>query len=181
MASEKFGYRTFKKVWVLKAHEEDAKDMSNLYRNIKVEEVRTLRSLLMRGQSFISVLGKDGRPKYKTQQLTDKEIENCQKRWLDRIRGSEEDYYKDVIYVVRDKNKKMVGVLETLSEDGREVEVQIWIPQEFKRKEFLEEVVESVKEWLILEEKYEEITKIMLGDAIGREVECLVTNCKKVS
>ena len=142
--------------------------MSNLYRNIKEEGGRTLRSILMRGQKFSAVLGKKGQPRYKSNQLTDKEIENFKDKWLIRIKDARDDYSKDVIYVVRDRSKKIVGIIETLSDDCFDVEVQIWITQEFKRNELLEEVVESMKEWLIDEEGYGKITKIMLGDAIGR-------------
>lgn len=179
MASEQFGYKTkTKRIWVLKAQTEDAKDMSNLYRNISEEEVRVLRSLFIRGERFIAFLeGKEDRSN--PNQLSNAEIGQCKKRWLKRIELNKDDYYKDVIYVIRDQCKKIIGILETLSDDGIKVEVQIWIPNNFKRAELLEDVVESLKEWLIEQEEYEEITKIMLGDAIGRETESLVENYKQ--
>lgn len=179
MTSEKFGFKT-KKIWVLKADESDAKDMANLYRNIKVEEVKTLRSLLIKhGGNYVAFLGKGN--KVKSNQLDNEEIAQCMERWLQRIKLNKDDYYKHVIYVVRDRSRKAIGILETLSDDGLKTEMQIWIPSEFKRHEFLEEVVESMKEWLAEYEEYEEVTKIMLGDAIGREIECLETNYKCVS
>ena len=179
MASEQFGYKTkTKRIWVLKAQTEDAKDMSNLYRNISVEEVKILRSLFIRRGKIVAFLGARG-DKSKPNQLSNAEIEQCQKRWLERIELNKDDCYKDVIYVIRDRCKKIIGILETLSDDGIKVEAQIWIPDNFKRAELLEDVVESLKEWLIEQEEYEEITKIMLGDAIGRETESLVENYKQ--
>lgn len=178
MASEQFGYKT-KKIWVLKAKSNDAKDMSSLYRNIKVEEVRTLRTLLIREEEGIKFFLKNKGEKLNPNQLSNSEIEQCRNKWLKRIEYNEDDYWRDVIYVIRDRCKKIIGILETLSDDGIKVEVQIWIPNNFKRAELLEDVVESLKEWLIEQEEYEEITKIMLGDAIGRETESLVENYKQ--
>lgn len=127
---EKFGFYT-KRLRVLKAHEEDAQEISKLYRNQSAKQRRVIES-----------------------------------NWRRELRKAAEDFYRDVTYLVKDKSNKLIGIVETESEDGETVNIGIWFPNKAKETSYLNELVDSMIEWSQTDE-YKTISGIQRIDKIN--------------
>ena len=108
---EKFGFYT-KRLRVMKAYEEDAEEISKLYRNKSAEQRRVIES-----------------------------------NWRRELRKATKDFYEDVPYLVKDKSNKLMGIVETESEDGETVNIGIWFPNKAKEISYMNELVDSMIEW----------------------------------
>ena len=86
--------------------------------------------------------------------------------WKEELKRMENDFYKDVIFLLRDRAKKVLGVVNTMSKDGCTVEIGIWIPNKFKRELYLDELVDSMIEWSEADE-YDKISSIQVALGIN--------------
>lgn len=93
------------------------------------------------------------------QRQTPHERKKLEVNWQYMIQNSEDDF-KNVIYVIRDKCKKAIGLLETETDDGMVFEVGIWIPNQAKQAEYLEHIKESFLEWAEEETSMDSISSI---------------------
>lgn len=85
-----------------------------------------------------------------------------QLNWEKIITDSKDDFVKDVVYVLKDKCNKIIGLVETESEDNKEsIEIGFWIPNLAKRATYLNELQDSFIEWCE-EEGYLYIKEIKL-------------------
>lgn len=94
---------------------------------------------------------------------------------------AENDFYQDVTYLVRDRCNKLVGMVETISDDYSKVRIGIWIPNKAKEVSYLKELIDSMIEWCGEYEKYHLISEIQLIQqitAIGATYEDIQTNIK---
>ena len=70
-----------------------------------------------------------------------------EENWRRLLEEGENDFYKDVTFVVRDRSDKVIGVVETESSDQESISIGIWIPNDSKRRRYLTEIIESMEEW----------------------------------
>lgn len=102
---------------------------------------------------------------YRAQQQVPKDIdESILKKCM---RATEEDFYQDLTFLVRDKSNKVIGIVGTKSDDKVNVEIEVWIPNQAKRTTYLVELIDSMIEWCKDYEKYQAISGIQLIDRIG--------------
>ena len=123
--SEKFGFVT-KKFSVLKAYENDAREISKLYMKLSPMQRRIIEL-----------------------------------QWQKILRERKDDLYENVVFMVKDNCNKVLGIIETGSQDGYVIEIGIWIPNKAKEKRYLDDLVDYMIEWSKIDE-YEEISAIRL-------------------
>ena len=75
-----------------------------------------------------------------------KDRKKLEVNWTNMIRDSQNDF-TNVIFVIRDKCCKPIGLLETETDDGKNFEVGIWIPNQAKQVQYLNHLKDSFLEW----------------------------------
>ena len=88
------------------------------------------------------------------QNVTQRTIENA--TWeliLEKEKGDLDNF----TMIVRDKCQKPIGLAFFKTEDKRDFDIDIWIPDPKKKNSYLQFVVESIVEWI---EDYTDISKI---------------------
>lgn len=93
------------------------------------------------------------------QRETPQERKRLEEDWKNMIQNSQNDF-TNVIFVIRDKSHKAIGLLETESDNGKAFEVGIWIPNQAKRIQYLDHIKESFLEWGEEETDMDSITSI---------------------
>lgn len=75
-----------------------------------------------------------------------KDRKKLEVNWKHMIQNSVSDF-TNVIFVIRDKCCKTIGLLETETDDGKTFEVGIWIPNQAKQVQYLDHLKDSFLEW----------------------------------
>ena len=99
--------------------------------------------------------------------------------WKKMIEDRGDDCCKEVAMIVRDKCKKAIGLVETVSQDGERVGISIWIPNPIKKVNYQKALIDSMIEWCEDYSDYEVIsviTSITGVTSFGVEYEEIMRN-----
>lgn len=72
--------------------------------------------------------------------------------WEKLIKNTNKDNFGSPVFVIRDKSKKIIGILEADSDDAKSFEIGIWIPNKAKQVMYLDDIKDSFIEWIELGE-----------------------------
>ena len=93
------------------------------------------------------------------QRKTPQERKKLDINWRFMIQNAESDF-TNVIFVIRDKCRRTIGLLEIETDDGKAFEVGIWIPNQAKQVQYLDHIKDSFLEWGEEETAMDSITSI---------------------
>ena len=93
------------------------------------------------------------------QRKTPQERKKLEENWSYMIQKSKDDF-TNVMFVIRDKCFRTIGLLETETDDGKAFEIGIWIPNQAKQVQFLEHIKDSFLEWAEEETSMDSISSI---------------------
>lgn len=79
--------------------------------------------------------------------------------WCNLIKKSQKDF-NNVVFVIRDKCNHLIGLLEMETDDGKNFDIGIWIPNKAKQTQYLNHIKESFLEWVEDETAIEKIKSI---------------------
>ena len=93
-----------------------------------------------------------------------KEQRKIASKWQSIIDSSKDDYQEDVNFVVRNRRKRIIGLVRAKNVENGSLSVTIWLSTPERKQKYLEHLIESIVEYYEDYEKYEDLSEIKIID-----------------